>query len=49
MDVNVPDDADMPRRRSMRLKRADYSAPGAYYLTICAHDQACIFGWITNG
>ena len=49
MRLKVPDDADLPRRKFMRLKRADYSAPGAYYVTICAHDKACIFGCITKG
>jgi REP element-mobilizing transposase RayT len=34
----------LPRRRSLRLKGYDYSQAGAYFVTICAHDKACLFG-----
>ena len=37
------------RRRSQRLKGYDYSQPGAYFVTICTHNQQCIFGEITDG
>ena len=36
-------------RRSIRLKEFDYSQPGAYFLTICAHGGNCIFGDIVDG
>jgi putative transposase len=36
-------------RRSLRLKRYDYSQPGAYFLTICAYDRECLFGEVENG
>ena len=38
-----------PRRRGMRLPAFDYSSPGAYFVTICAHEQRCVFGEIVNG
>jgi putative transposase len=36
-------------RRSIRLKGYDYSRAGAYYITICCQDRACLFGKITHG
>jgi putative transposase len=33
-------------RRSPRLKGYDYRQPGAYFVTVCAHDRMCIFGAI---
>ncbi len=36
-------------RKSMRLKDYDYSAAGAYFVTICSHNRDCIFGDIVNG
>jgi len=35
-------------RRSIRLKKYDYSSPGAYFVTICSNNQECIFGEITD-
>ena len=40
---------EKPRRRSLRLRDYDYTACGAYFVTICAADRRCIFGSITNG
>ncbi len=34
------------RRRSIRLKAYDYSQAGAYFMTICTQDRACLFGEI---
>jgi len=34
----------LPTRRTVRLKTFDYSQPGAYFLTICAHNHKCLFG-----
>ncbi len=31
-------------RRSIRLKNYDYTEAGAYFITICAHNQKCTFG-----
>jgi REP element-mobilizing transposase RayT len=38
-----------PRRRTLRLPHYDYTFPGAYFLTICTHRRASIFGQITDG
>ena len=32
-----------PRRKHSRLAQRDYSAPGAYFVTVCAKDRAKIF------
>jgi putative transposase len=36
-------------RRSIRLPGYDYSQPGAYFITICAHDGEPLFGEIIDG
>ncbi|ACL03715.1 conserved hypothetical protein [Desulfatibacillum aliphaticivorans] len=36
------------RRKSIRLKSYDYSRPGAYYITICTQNKACLLGQIIN-
>ena len=36
-------------RRSLRIPGYDYSEPGAYFLTLCTADRACLFGKIENG
>jgi putative transposase len=33
-----------PHRKSIRLREYDYSLPGEYFITICAHNRECIFG-----
>jgi putative transposase len=35
-------------RRSIRLKDYDYTQEGAYFVTICAYQRACVFGKIAN-
>lgn len=35
-------------RRSIRLKGYDYAQEGFYFITICCHDRARLFGEITN-
>ncbi|MBN2485939.1 MAG: transposase [Bacteroidales bacterium] len=35
-------------RRSIRLKGYDYSQAGLYFITICTHNRACLFGKIEN-
>ena len=37
------------KRRSIRLKGYDYSAPGAYFITICIHQRQCLFGQVVLG
>lgn len=36
-------------RRSLRLKGYDYSLAGAYFVTICTKDRACVFGEVVEG
>ena len=36
-------------RQSIRLKGYDYAQSGLYFITICCHNRACIFGHIENG
>jgi putative transposase len=36
-------------RRSSRLKGYDYSAAGAYFITICTFQRQCLFGQVVNG
>lgn len=37
-------DSQKYHRRSIRLKGYDYSQAGAYFITVCAQDRACLFG-----
>lgn len=39
----------MNRRRSMRLPDYDYTRSGVYFVTICTHRFASLFGRIVNG
>jgi REP element-mobilizing transposase RayT len=36
-------------RRSIRLRGWDYSADGAYFVTICTHDRGRLFGTVRGG
>lgn len=36
-------------RRSIRLDGYDYSSAGAYFVTICTQDRACVFGDVVDG
>ena len=38
----------LPQRRSVRLPGYDYRQAGAYYITLCTHNRAWIFGQITD-
>jgi REP element-mobilizing transposase RayT len=40
---------DIHHRRSIRLKRYDYSQAGTYFITICTHQRKCLFGEIVDG
>ena len=42
-------DPERHRRRSIRLKGYDYSQPGAYFITLCTQDRACLFGQVVDG
>lgn len=40
---------DFRHRRSIRLKGYDYEQAGAYFVTICTQERACLFGVIRDG
>lgn len=40
---------DIHHRRSIRLKGHDYGQPGTYFITICTHQRAPVFGHVTAG
>lgn len=42
-------DPEAHRRRSIRLKGYDYSRVGAYFVTVCTQDRACLFGNVVDG
>lgn len=42
-------DPEHHHRRSIRLKGYDYSQPGAYFVTICTQNRACLFGDVVDG
>ncbi len=35
-------------RRSIRLQEYDYAQPGAYFVTICTFNRACLFGTVNE-
>ncbi|MGB3974872.1 MAG: transposase [bacterium] len=37
------------QRRLLRLRTYDYSAPGAYFITVCVQNRECMFGEIVDG
>ena len=45
----MPYDPTIHNRRSIRLPGYDYSQPGAYFVTICTQNRACLFGEIVDG
>ena len=45
MTVHRPQDR---HRRSLRLKRYDYSQPGVYFVTMCTQSRESLFGEIAN-
>ena len=36
--------AELPKRKSIRLRGYDYSLAGAYFVTICSYDKRCLLG-----
>ncbi len=36
-------------RRSIRLRGYDYAQAGAYFVTICTWNRACLFGDVVDG
>jgi putative transposase len=41
--------SDHHQRRSIRLQNYDYTATGAYFITICVHNRECLFGDVACG
>lgn len=39
-------DPNIHHRQSIRLKGYDYSQAGAYFITICTQNRACLFGFV---
>ncbi|HEX9776895.1 MAG TPA: transposase [Geopsychrobacteraceae bacterium] len=39
---------DVHHRQSNRLRDYDYAAGGAYFITICTHERALLFGAVTD-
>jgi len=39
---------ELHHRRSVRLKDYDYSQAGAYFVTVCARQRECSFGYIVD-
>ncbi len=42
-------DPDKHHRRSIRLPGYDYTQPGAYFVTVCAHEHRPLFGQVVEG
>lgn len=42
-------DPDVHHRRSIRWKGFDYSAAGAYFVTVCVQGRECFFGKMVGG
>ncbi len=42
-------DPSRHHRRSIRLKGYDYTRPGAYFVTLCTHQRAHLFGRVVDG
>lgn len=38
----------LPKRKNLRLPEYDYAQEGMYFVTVCTHDKACLFGDIVN-
>ena len=42
-------DPEKHHRPSIGLKGYDYTQPGAYFVTICTQNRACLFGTVADG
>jgi putative transposase len=47
--MSVGYDPNRHHRRSIRMNGYDYRQAGGYFLTICTHDRACLFGEVADG
>jgi len=48
-DVRTTGWSPQRNRRSIRLQGYDYSQAGAYFVTVCTRNRACLFGAIVDG
>ena len=46
---NMKYNPEIHHRKSIRLKHYDYAEMGTYFITICTHECACLFGEIIDG
>ncbi len=49
MQISVPFDPQIHHRRSIRLDTYNYAQDGAYFVTICTRNRACVFGDVVSG
>jgi putative transposase len=49
MNIVNKNNQQIYRHKSIRLKEYDYSQPGAYFVTVCTHNRASLFGKIIDG
>jgi REP element-mobilizing transposase RayT len=47
--MDIPFDADVHHRRSIRLDDYDYRQGGAYFVTLCVHRHGCLLGEVMGG
>jgi len=47
--MTMPYDPQRHQRRSIRLRRYDYSQPGGYFVTMVTQGRACMFGEVVDG
>lgn len=45
---NSKHDNPLPKRKSLRLPEYDYAQEGAYFVTVCTKQKACLFGEIVG-
>ena len=44
----MDNEKELPKRKRLRLKNFDYSAPGAYFVTVCTHNRNCTLSHIVG-
>jgi putative transposase len=47
--MNTHHDSDKHQRHSLRLQGYNYTREGAYFVTVCLKERACLFGDISDG
>jgi putative transposase len=48
-DTQMPDDHPKTPFKSIRLRYLNYDEPGAYFVTLVAHERRCLFGSVSDG